>query len=496
MVAVGIGQKVIGDEHTGEPAIKVFVRRKRPLAEVPPEEVIPPSIDGVLTDVEVGGDPIPLAPVDDPGVLDIDTHSLDDTTYRPVVGGAQITTVGSNGHGTGGCLVWNPADHDAGYVLTNMHVVHAPDITSVTKGVTKVGQPAGDDSSSKCCNDVIGTFAGGGIGGERDEALVKLNPAMKWKAQITGIGLIAGRHTLVQADVTVAGSPYKVAKRGQRSKVTGGTITALSATSTEADNLIIIKPNPNPAAGAKTVFFAIEGDSGSALVNAAREVVGLIWARDDAGNGYAYHIDHVLKRLKDTDGVTVEVATTTDPDEVHTVPGGTFTEVPPEIAERVAADPAERRAFTGSGTRAPLAAPWFSDIVPAPRTVVSVLDDLRGTDAGRLLLGLWEEHGEEARGLIDRDRRVMLVWHSGGGAALMQLMLRLPGDPRRALPETLNGRPLTECVDGLVAELTRAGSPGLRTALDRARAVLSDLAGRTYSEIVAGLHAKELIVDG
>ena len=509
VVAVGIGQKVIGDEHTGEPAIKVFVRKKLPLGEVPPEEIIPPSIDGVLTDVEIGGDIVPIAdpaPVDRPGVFGIplvapDTSTFDNKTYRPVDGGAQITTVGSNGHGTGGCLLWEPGNHDTGYVLTCMHVVQAPDVTTVTKGVTKVGQPAGSDSSSKCCNDVIGTFAGGGKSGVRDEALVKLSPGMKWRPQIADIGVVAGQHPLIPADIQVAGHPYKVAKRGMRTRVTGGTITALDTTTAEVDNLITVKPNAATGSGTSTVYFAIEGDSGSALVNASNEVVGLVFSRDDVGNGYAYSITRVLARLAGPpDNVTVEVAHTADANEVRTQPGGTFTEVPAEIAERIAADPNERAAFTGTGDRAPLAAPWFADIVPSPGTVASVLVNLHGSAPGRLLLDLWDRHGAEARDLVAHDRRVLLAWHRGGGAALMQLMLRLPGDPARALPETLNGRPLMDCVDAIAAALTRAGSPDLGTALARARTALPDLAGLTYSEIVAELRAaagvEELIVDG
>jgi hypothetical protein len=499
VVAVGIGPKIVGGQATGEPAIRVFVRRKLPTDQVPPEELIPPTIDGVTTDVTVGGDPIPLAdpaPVDRPGVINPLKIGFDDTTYRPVVGGGQLTTVDSGHHGTIGCLLWEPADHNAGYGLTNMHVVHPPDITTVTKNVTKVGQPAGDDSSSKCCNDVIGVFAGGGIGAERDEALVKLSPGMKWKAQITELGLVAGKHTLIQGDVTGA-TPYKVTKRGMRTKVTGGTISALSATTTETDNLIIIAPNANPAAGSGDVtFFVFEGDSGSALVNDTNEVVGLVWARDDAGNGFAYHIDHVLTRLRDTDGVTVEVAFTTDPDEVHTVPGGTFAAVPQEVAERVAADPAERLAFTGTDGRVPVGQPWFSDIPPAAATVSRVLDDLAASEPGRLLLDLWQAHREEVMRLIDHDRRVKLAWHRGGGAALMQLLLRLPADPDRTLPETLYGEPLMDSVDRVRVALARGGSQHLRADLERARAVLPDLGGRSYAQLVAALGAKELVPGG
>jgi S1-C subfamily serine protease len=322
--AVGIGQKVVGDDHTGVPAIKVFVRAKRPLAEVPAGEVIPAEIDGVPTDVEVGGKPIPIAAVDQPGVFDLRAQKSDVTTYRPVIGGGRIVTRGGHLGGTGGCLLQDTATPDAGYLLTNHHVIKAPDIAEVTAGDTKVGQPIGSVSDAKVYNDIIGVFAGGGETADRDEAVVRLSPGLKWQAKIVDVGLVAGSHPLTQADVTVAGQPYKVAKRGQKSKLTGGTISALEVTSADADNLITVKPNPNPAAGTDTVFFAIEGDSGSALVNAANEVVGLIFARDDTGLAFAYHIDHVLKRLKDVDGLSLKVAAAQTAGEVHKVPAVRF----------------------------------------------------------------------------------------------------------------------------------------------------------------------------
>ncbi len=49
--AVGIGLKTVGGEQTDEPAITVFVVKKKPLSELSPKEVIPAEIGGVKTDV-------------------------------------------------------------------------------------------------------------------------------------------------------------------------------------------------------------------------------------------------------------------------------------------------------------------------------------------------------------------------------------------------------------------------------------------------------------
>ena len=338
---VGVGQKVVGGRHTGVPAIKVFVRDKRPLAEVPPGEVVPPYVDSVLTDVEPGGDPMPdadPAPVDQPGtfgpIVASSTKVYDNGTYRPVVGGVQITTALSETHGTAGCLLWEPGNHNAGYLLTNQHVVQPPEITTVTKGVTQVGQPFAVLNPKKVFTGVVGTYAGGGVGDDRDEAVVKLSPGLKWKAQIADIGLVSGSHPLTQAEIQVAGHPYKVAKRGMRSRITGGTVTAIEATAANVDNVIVIKPNPRPdPSGIKSVFFSVEGDSGAAVVNSANEVVALQWGHDKQGNGIAYLIGPVLSRLAASpDNLTLEVARATNANEVHTQPGGAFTEPGPILA--------------------------------------------------------------------------------------------------------------------------------------------------------------------
>jgi hypothetical protein len=129
---------------------------------------------------------------------------------------------------------------------------------------------------------------------------------------VIDIGLVAGTDTLDQTkDQVHGGQKYKVAKRGRTTGVTGGWVNAVQATTHEADNLLILSPNKNAAAGeAEITFFAIEGDSGSVVVNKDNKVVGLLYSRDDKGNAHAHHIDHVLARLNAATGLTVGVACT------------------------------------------------------------------------------------------------------------------------------------------------------------------------------------------
>jgi hypothetical protein len=49
--AVAIGPKVVAGKSTADPSIIVYLVKKKSLAEIPPEELIPPEIDGIKTDV-------------------------------------------------------------------------------------------------------------------------------------------------------------------------------------------------------------------------------------------------------------------------------------------------------------------------------------------------------------------------------------------------------------------------------------------------------------
>jgi hypothetical protein len=488
VTAVGIGAKVTGGEPAGGPAIKVFVRDKRPAAEVPPEELIPEEIEGVRTDVEQCGDPVPLTGPPPPcgGAHPDPGAKPDPLTYRPLVGGATFTSEPARDSGTLGCLLWDPANREIGYALTNFHVIKPKEARFlVEKDKTKVGQPNGNDSSSKCCNDIVGVFAGGDSNDVRDEALVRLKPGMTWKAEILEIGPVNGSYVLTERERT--SHNYQVKKRGALTGRTCGRIIAVMATSQVADNQMIIQANP---AGNARVVFAGPGDSGAAVVNDANQVVGLLWAigKFGEGIGFAYPIDHVLARFASVEKIVVEVADAgVDGNRVHTVPGGTTVAVPPEVADLLAGDPVMREAFQGAGDQAPLDRPWFLDMPPHAVPAVELGDDLARSASGRLLMSAWQRHRKEVTRLLDSDRQLMIVWHRGGGAALTQLFLRMLTHPEQPLPLTLNGEPLMTCLYRVEAELRRCGSADLRADLDDVRAALPELAGKNYRDILDAL---------
>lgn len=512
---IAIGGKETGGRPTGELVVQVWVDEKLPLSDIPAEQRIPEEINGVRTDVYVGGRSVPLVA---PGAF-VRTGDTDGTRYRPAVpGGSRIKAEGASGEGTMGCIVHDPADDQIAYGLTNHHVIQPPGDPAPTPGSTKVGQPSNSSSSTACCDDIIGTYTGGQrVDPVRDEALFALSPGVKFVFDIIDIGYISGQYTITPLDAVV---DFAVRKRGARTRLTGGVVVGLDATGAEAENLLIVRPNSAPGEQAgDVVFFAAEGDSGSALVDDAAadscKVTGLInrrgWTRAELQAqgapvpplpadgiervlGFALPIAKVLARFAATENIQVVVPTASAKGQVHTVPGGSTVAVPVEVARRITAEPADRTAFVGDvdddgGLRAPVGRAWFAEGRPRDADLAALREGLDATATGRSLVTFWLTHQDELNRLVRTDRRVAIVWHRGGGAAIMQLFVRMISRPELALPETVGGRPLLDGVDELIAVLSGRGSRSLRTDLDRLRRVLPDVGGRTLPEIMFALSA-------
>jgi hypothetical protein len=93
--AVGVGSKIVAGEFTKESAIMVFVVKKRPLSELPANQVIPAEIEGVKTDVYESGV--------------FRRHAEDEKKYRdPLMAGSRLFMGGVSGQVT----IRHPPDPD------------------------------------------------------------------------------------------------------------------------------------------------------------------------------------------------------------------------------------------------------------------------------------------------------------------------------------------------------------------------------------------------
>lgn len=272
---VAVGLREVDGRLTEEIVISVSVLQKKPLGELPPEEVIPSEIDGVPTDVI--------------------EHSLmepqaDDAKYRPIKGGAQIQL--RRGPflpfltGTMGCIV-SIDKTDVAALLTNHHVVaDAHD--------DLVAQPSRESNCCACCPAIIGTRGLKILSEDLDGAICVIDSAVQWNPSIIDIGGVTGTASAVLNET--------VRKRGRTTGTTSGTVTAIDYSGTRSDGWefkrqVRIKPPSNREP------FSRGGDSGSAVVNQKRQVVALLWGgtTDYAG---ASPIEYAIKQL----GIKVVIA--------------------------------------------------------------------------------------------------------------------------------------------------------------------------------------------
>jgi hypothetical protein len=127
---VAFGAKWVGGQRTQEPAIMVYVEKKKPAIELLPHELIPTEIDGVKTDVLESSPPR--------------LTSEDTEKHRPLDGGVQIRCGGSVGiGGTLGCIARIPGAVPKIVGITNQHCVGHPPRASVATLVVVIDpQPA------------------------------------------------------------------------------------------------------------------------------------------------------------------------------------------------------------------------------------------------------------------------------------------------------------------------------------------------------------------
>jgi hypothetical protein len=535
---VALACKEIDGVSTGQLAIRVHVVRKRAAASVPAEELIPATIDGIPVDVidparaanVVAVSALPLVPgaIMDSSVFTF--ASLRSEVRRPLVGGVQLMpsafirpefpNKGARAPGgTLGTVLWDRDNHQRGFAVTCQHVIDADGQAFVERGETDVGSP---DTSTKstCCgtDNMIGVYLDGEHPGrESDEAVVTLREGMRWQPHVIEIGRIPVHPPVTRpALVQLMTAKAQVRKRGARTGLTGGVITAINGTDGTSFFSVLIRPNDNrEARPGDRLVFADRGDSGAALVDDDKRVLGIVTTRDKSGGegggsqpeadgiervpARALPMSRVLEKLHalfasrtPPINLHLEVAMSERDDEVFTVPGGSSIAVPAELARVVDTDTFLGGRDADGVVRAPVGRAWFTADEPTPHRLAAIRRALAPTVVGGRLDAFWEKHQRELLALINNDRRVTLVWHRGGGAAVFQALIRMMSQPGLAMPETISGTPVATCVDRFAGTLIERGSPGFAEDLRQLRAVLPDIGGRTVPEMLVAFGAEPI----
>lgn len=295
VTGVDIGYKEVGGEPTDRLAIRVLVAEKKPKSRLRADQRVPEEIDGHPTDVierhfelhQLGAS-VPLESLAPP---------VDTRVYDPLRGGVSIgpcRVVNGFVHaGTLGAIVVDNTSNEY-LALSSFHVICVDDGSS--PGDT-IAQPSRVDGGS-CPGDVIGTLRRHALTTSVDAAVAAVGAdgvvSRSVTCEVVEIGAVTGTST---APLGAA-----VRKRGRTTGLTFGIVDSVSLTlildygdgigRRTLTNQIGVKPD-----AAQNPTFTAKGDTGSVLVNDAREVVGLLVAGDDAGYGVANPIAEVLGAL-------------------------------------------------------------------------------------------------------------------------------------------------------------------------------------------------------
>lgn len=298
VTGVFTGTKVTDGVDTGTIAIVVTVSEKKDVAA---KQRIPAEINGIPTDViEEVIEPMQLL-----GAIRLEDIAplVDATNYATLEGGMSIgpcrsihlepPEVAEAGNyvfvGTLGCIVRDNATNDP-MMLSNFHVMCVDDSWAV--GNT-MAQPSRVDGGS-CPTDQVGALARAQLTSSVDGAVSSIS-GRPHACEILEIGDVNG--------TAVATASMAVRKRGRTTELTHGTVTAVDYTTsvdygdglgvvTFTDQIRIVNDS------AQSAFFGKKGDSGSVVVDASNNVVGLYFAGNASGTvGVANQIAAVLSAL-------------------------------------------------------------------------------------------------------------------------------------------------------------------------------------------------------
>jgi hypothetical protein len=510
---VGMGPKRTAGAITPIDAIRVFVDRKLPLSDVNTEQVVPREIDGYPTDVAVmtnfrytaGFDPDPRPLGEPAGVLKpppFEGVELEDCQRGLVAGDPVAGRVDSTEVGTIGPLLRDRSDPGKVYALTCYHilcrlekgrVVERPEIGA------RVGQAKPNGCLSHCCNDCFGTLVRGDFEEDTwlDFALVQLDPGTRYLGAVKGIGPVPKGAGLFPGIARAPDKPskdtrpfpYLVRKYGNLTQLSGGRVVDFLTGPASVSGLpsYIVAPHPISGKTYDQTYFSDHGDSGGPVTTPDGLLVGMIYAgfQGKAKDYYARGDDSpvhltlvaslalVLDRLSRTEPkFNLEPAISKSSGDVHTVPP----------APHLTAQLDDERV---SVHLPPAAAASAAGQAGLPALAGELRAELAASTLGRVVLEVWQRHGPELYELVNHDRQVLATWHRSGASAVFQRLARARGVEAAALPRTVNGVPLRECLDRMHAVLAQQGGPELRAALDRLRARLPDLGGLTYRQVLA-----------
>lgn len=431
VLGVGIGFREKSGIFEDEICFIVYVEEKKSASQFPANETIPKEILGLKTDVQA-----------------IETVSLtvEERKFRPLIGGIKIVSsagvVYSSGGttihgGTLGCVARLVSDNTP-VLLTNHHVLYPTNSAAVPNaaGNDKVGQPSAPATCCCCLGTQVATIIAGQRDGTIDAAIARIQgynagetDFVNYTNEILSIGWIAGTN----ATVTVGDV---VRKFGKSSELTTGTINAISAATSVTD--------PGAPGGSRIMSgqirvtspagqtFSIAGDSGSVLVNANNEIIGLNHASNSAVGPLHVTMATPIATVMTTLGIAIDRTGTAD-----TIPLSANVEGNPVL------DETDLAPFLHSG-----------ETESAPPFLNKFLDSV-------------ENHLSEIMNLINNNREVKVVWNKNKGPAFTGHLQKGMKEKNHKIPFEIEGVSRVQLALSISFALEKNGSPALKSWIDK-----------------------------
>ncbi len=307
-----------------------------------------------------------------------------------------------------------------------------------------------------CCGNLIGTVRDARI--DLDVALIELEAGLKYRAEIQDIGAVKGTRSYNIRDLVLE-TPILVRKRGAKTGLSVGWLSAIDVVGDvegalrSGNHYHRYFSNALHVSMLDGIPFCEPGDSGSAAVNQANEVIGILFG----GSPEAFVTP--IAQIENAFDLVVERAGAV---------GATST-VPATQGHH---------SFAAVQTE-----PIFVHQLRAMEA------ELTATASGRELADVGRRNAGEVVRLVNHNRRVGTVWRRNGGPELVQAAFTLAQSDEKHLPPLINGRPLVDCLRRMQEILVRYGSAQLVADLRQFGPRILALTKLDYPQLLAALEA-------
>lgn len=421
---------------------------------------------------------------------------------RELKPGILITSQVSSGGGTLGCFAKLVSDPSKIVILSNSHVLFS-DVVSL--GGTGVGAKVGQPAVSCCCCKVVAKnltfdfnqktltitspaeFASTQTGTVIDCAIAVLNDKRPYTNEAL-YGMITG--TPPSGSLGIAGGDH-VEMVGSSSGWQKGTVLEFTFTArfqsgnpvpsilwpgelsgSELDEnfagiplpsiaQLLILPDADPDDPSRRMHFCTHGDSGSVIVNSAKQVVGIISRAMVVSDARRAMLDKVLTAPLPPHAGTIGVASP-------------IMAVLSALGIRIDGNMKGTAPSAGDAMDMGSLQAERDEEEATQEVLRRIEDEVRSTASGSKALQAVDRHRPEVMELLHSQRRVILAWHYNHGPSFAAHCLHSVSNADHVIPDAIDGVTPVQLIQRMAAVLRRFGSAALVGDVDANEAAVCD----------------------